>query len=208
MALHLPPKAPSDVREYRWKPKEGDCPSGSTVTVSTGTATVADDLEGEYVLITVTGGAAGVTQILAASATVGEETITETIYIPVLATAKALAITGQDIISDVLDLVVGLDDTPTASETALALKKLSDMLASWAEQGANMGVPLPITTSTVFLCPDGEIEAIKSNLYLRVMPRFQRGWMPTPEETMAARRGLQQIKSARLPEERAPSVYY
>lgn len=209
MALQWHPKAASDVAERIWTPKAGECPASCELTVSTGSATLTTELQGEDVVALVTGGTAGITQIIAASAVLGNgETITETIYLPVLQTGNALAKTGQDITSSVLRPIVGVGNLPDSAETDLALEHLNEMLAAWARQGADMGVPLPVTTSTVFYCPDAEIAAIKANLTLRVRPEFLDGWMPTPLQVNAANRGLQLVKTARLPDERAPDVYY
>lgn len=209
MALQWSPKAAADVVERVWTPKAGESVSSKTVTVSTGTATITSAIQGEDVVVTVTGGTADITQILAASAVLGNgETITETIYLPVLATPNDLAYTGQDIVSDVLELVVGIGGTTDASEQDLGLRKMTDMLASWRSQGADLGVVLPVTSSTVFYISDAFAEGVKANLYLRVMPKFQQGWMPTPDERDAARRGLQLIKSALLPKEREGASYF
>lgn len=206
MALHLPPKAPSDIREYRWTPKEGDCPSGSAVTVSTGTATIADELDGEAVLITVTGGATGVTQVLAASATVGDETITETIYIPILATNQQVVYTGQDFATFALRKIVGNGETPDAAETLDALERLTDWLAAMSGQGADLGVPLPVTTATQFYISDSFAQAVKFNLRLLCHEHY--GEALSGFDAEMARRGVQLVKSALLPNERRAAEYY
>lgn len=206
MAVHFPPKAPSDVREYRWTPKPGDCPSDSTVTVSTGTATITDELDGEDVLITVTGGSAGVVQILAASATVGDETITETIYIPVLATGQRTVYTGQDIAGFALRKIVGNGATAEATEQADCLERLTDMLAAWSNQGANLGADLPVVGATSFYIADAYAQAVKYNLRLLTHEHYEQPL--TAFDAEMARRGLQLIKSDLLPRDRAPAVYY
>lgn len=208
MALQWSPKAASDVAERVWTPKAGEAVTSKTITVSTGTATVTSTIWGDQVVVLVTGGTAGVTQVIAASAVVDDETITETIYIPVIATTNALARTGQDIAADVMELVIGIGQTPEAGEAEFALRKLTEMLASWAVQGADMGIPLPVTTATVFYCPDAEIMAIKANLFNEIMPWFRTGWEPTPMQAKKARTGLSQIKTVRLPEERTPASDY
>lgn len=209
MSLSWEPKAASDVAERIWTPKAGESVTSKTVTVSTGTATVTSTVWGDQVVVLVTGGTAGATQVIAASAVLGNgETITETIYIAVIPTTNALALTGQDIAADVLELVIGIGQTPEASEAEFALRKLTEMLASWSVQGADMGIPLPVTTSTVFYCPDAEINAIKVNLFNKIMPWFKAGWEPTPGQAKQASTGLSQIKTARLPGERSPVSDY
>lgn len=207
MALQWPPKAPTDIVERTWTPKQGESVSSRTITVSTGTATITSQIQGEDIVVTVTGGAADVTQILAASAVVGNgETITETIYIPVLATANDFAYTGQDICDFALRKVVGNGETAEADELEDALERLSDMLAAWKGQGADLGVVLPVTNATVFYIRDDFAQGVKFNL--RALTHEHYGEPLSGFDESQARRGLQLIKSALLSKEREGASYY
>jgi len=207
MALHWLPKAPSDVREYTWIPKAGESVSSKTLTVATGSATITSAIEGEGVVVTVTGGASDVTQVIAASAVLGNgETITETIYLPVRTTPNDQAYTGQDFASFALRKVIGNGNDPTGAELDDALERLSHMLAAWAGQGANLGVVLPVLGPTVFYVSDAFASAIKSNLILELAGLYDAE--PSPRDIVNAQRGLQQIKSALLSKEREGVAYY
>jgi hypothetical protein len=207
MAQHWTAKAPSDVVERTWTPKEGEGVSSRTLTVSTGTATLSSEIQGEDILVTVTGGASDVTQIIAASAVLGNgETITETIYIPVIATANDFAYTGQDICDFALRKITGNGVTADASELDDALERLSDMLAAWKGQGADLGVVLPVVNATVFYISDEFASAIKHNLILELADLYE--YAPSARVIDNARRGLQQVKTAKLSKEREGASYY
>lgn len=207
MSVHWERKAPSDIVERVWTPKEGEAVSSRTLAVSVGSATLTSEIQGDSLVVTVTGGVNGVTQVVAASAVLGNgETITATIYIPVTVSANALAQTGQDIARFALRKITGNDSDPEATEVDDALERLTDMLAAWSGQGADLGIPLPITTATVFYCSDAHISAIKNNLVLQVADLYD--FEPSAIVAMNAQRGLQQIKTALLSKERGTEVYY
>lgn len=209
MALHWSAKAPGDVVERVWTPKEREEVSSRTITVSTGNATITSRIDGDEVIVTVTGGTANVTQVLAASAVLNGsgETITETIYIPVIATANDFAYTGQDFINYALRKVFGAGRVPAARNADDALERLSDMLAAWKGQGADLGVVLPVATDTTFYVSDAFALAIKNNLIIECADLYP-GYEPSPRVVSNAMRGLQQIKSALLSDDRAPVCYF
>lgn len=207
MAIHWQAKAPSDVVERTWTPKAGESVSSATLSVDTGTATIEYERRGENVVVTVTGGAADATQILTASAVLGNgETITETIYLPVLPSANEFTYTARDIVGFVLRKVTGNGSDPDATELSDALERLSDMLAAWKGQGADLGVVLPVTANTVLYISDAFASAVKHNLILEVADLY--GYEPGPRVVMNARAGLQQIKTAKLPKEREGASFY
>lgn len=203
MGLYWAAKAPGDVREYTWALPGA---SSAAFTVSTGTATVSHELTCDGVLLTVTGGSAGVTQIIAATATVGDETITQTIYIPVVTTLSKLGYTARDICADTLEMIAGIGEDADAAEHALALRKLNDMLGAWAEEGADLGMDLPLVATDTLVVNDAFAQAIKANLYLYVVPKF--GEQVSPLDVRAATAGLQRIKQNLMPARRSGSEYY
>lgn len=206
MSVHLAPKAPSDIADRDWTPKEGEGVASASFSVSTGTATVEHEVQGEIVVLTITGGAAGVTQVIAATAVLSNgETITETIYIPVLASANALAQTGQDIATFALRKVFGRRQ-PTSTAQDDALERLTDMLAAWTSQGADLGIPLPVTNTTDFYCADAHISAIKNNLIIALVDLYE--FTPSPFVAQMARSGLALIKTDMLARDRGKDVYF
>lgn len=206
MAFFWASKAPSDVVERVWTPKAGEPVASKTLTVSTGTATLASEIQGEDVIVTVTGGASAVTQIITASAVLENgETITETIYIPVIVTTSAAA-TVEDIISFALRKVFGLGQTPPDDAAQDAIERLADMLRVWRTSGADIGAPDALDTATVIYCPNDYLSAVKHNLILEIADNY--GLEVGLQTVTNANRGLQHIKQKNLPDDRGKSVYY
>lgn len=211
MAITWTAKAPGDVREYTWTPKAGESVASKTLTVSTGTATIASEIEDDNIVVTVTGGAADVVQVITASAVLNNgETITETIYLPVMAATVRLSQTGRDICSFAMRKLLGLNASADGVELTDAMLRLNGMLAAWATEGADIGVPLPLEASDTLYVEDAFIEAIRANLILRLAPLYEEtpGSLATPFVVEEARRGLQRIKSALLSKDVRPSVFY
>lgn len=207
MSLHWPAKAPGDTREYRWA--LGDAVASVSVTV-TGTATATAKPDGQDALITVAGGALGVVQVLALAATLSSgEIVTQTAYVPILATAQSFAYTGRSIAEFALRKVVGIGETPDADQMADALERLSDMLAAWKGQGADIGVALPVGASDTLPISDAFASAVKYNLLLACIGLYGANeYQPSPFEVEAARRGLQQVKMTLLTGDRTLAAYF
>lgn len=90
MALTLTAKAPNAVLQYEWKPKPGTALETVSVTVTSGTVTVDAGAQGDTAVFTVSGGSDGVVQVLAVTAQAGEETFSDTVYLPIEATTHRL----------------------------------------------------------------------------------------------------------------------
>lgn len=211
MAIYLKPKAPASVARYEWAVplRTDDSLSSFVATVTTGTAVVDSyETEGDKAVLTVSGGAVGVVQVLALTAVTNDgETVSETAYLPILTSANALGNTGSDIASYILRKVAGIGDVATGDELNDCLERLSGMLASWKLQGADLGIALPVTSSTEFLCEDGFIQAIRANGILAIADLYE-NYNPSPVVVEQARRGLQQIKASLLSTDERPAVYY
>lgn len=210
MAVNWSAKAPGSVFRYTWVPDlaDGDSISAATLTVSAGDAVIDSyEEDGEGVTAYLSGGTAGTTTVIAGSVVTSDgETLTETIYLPILTSALTLGYTGQDIAEFALRKVAGNGVTPDASETADALERLSDMLASWAGRGADLGVALPVTSSTTLYISDAHASAVKNNLILQLADLYD--YQPSPVVIENARRGLQQVKTSLLPSDREGAEFY
>lgn len=208
MAQAWAPKAPTEVVQRRWTvPVDSDDGLQSITPAISGGAITASSIEGNDAVLTISGGAADVTAIITLTATTSRgRTLVETIYLPILTKPNDFAYTGQDIASFALRKVVGVGNTPDAAETDDALERLSDMLARWKGQGAELGVVLPVLTSTVLYVSDEFASAIKANLILELTGLYE--FEPGPRDVDNARRGLQQIKSKLLSKDTRASVYY
>jgi len=102
--------------------------------------------------------------------------------------------------------IVGIGETAEDNEKADALEWLNGMIAFWRDQGADIGVSLPIILTDTLYVPDAYILAVKNNL--RVLVAEQYGRQVAPTTANMAARGLQQIKQATLPDDRGGSEYY
>jgi len=207
MALNWTAKAPDDVYRYTWTPAlaEGDSVSSYSVDVD-GATIVADSLEDNAVVLFVSGGTAGSTATFTLEAVSADgETLTETIYLPIVASV-ATGPTARDVCNFALRKVVGLGEEPDADQEDDALERLNDMLRAWKATGADTGATFPLEAGTVLAVRDEFLSAIKHNMVLQVADIY--GAEVSPLTVEAARRGLQLVKVANLPEDRAGAEYY
>lgn len=209
MAITLAKKAPEWVLRYSWSPPimSHDNVASATLQVTSGTVVLDGyGLDGDEVFFFASGGADGETAIITATATTSEgETLSETLYLPVRATAQALGQTVLDVIKYALRPIIGLRADPKPAEQADARENLDLMLSSWAESGADLGVRLPTQEADVLYLPDGYLSAIKSGLRVRLCELY--GQPVSPTDMLAARRGEILVKFKNLPDERA-GVYF
>jgi hypothetical protein len=209
MAQTWAPKAPTEIVERRWTVPVDDDDGLSTFARSASGVTIDSySVQGDDAVLTLSAGVADVSATVTLTATTSRgRVLVETFYLPILATANDFAYTGQDICDFALRKVIGNGQSAEASELDDALERLSDMLARWKGQGANLGVVLPVVSSTVLYVSDAFASAIKNNLILEIVDLYpQYELSPRVEEN--ARRGLQQIKSTLLSKKREALVYY
>lgn len=204
MALTWAAKAPGDVYRYTWTPPLADGDGLASYTASASGATIdSDEISGDSVVFYVSGGTAATTATFTLSAVSNQgETLTETIYLPIVASTAGT--TARDICEFALRKVYGKDETPEASAMTDAIERLDDMLRGWAVTGADVGATFPLAESTTIYCPPQFVSAIKANLLIQVADLYD---VPiTPVQVENARRGLQLVKASRLPT--AEPVYY
>ena len=208
MALTLSAKAPGDVIRYSWVPALADGDSIASYTlVETGCTIDSDESLGAEIVFFVSAGVAGtIGTITAEAVTTDGEELNETIYLPIVASTLAFDDTAQDICSFALRKVKGVRGTATATESADALERLNNMLASWKRQGADVGAMLPLALTSRLYCDDAFLDAIKANLVLKLADLY--GFQPAPTTVMEARTGLALIKNANLPADRGSADYY
>lgn len=197
MADFLASKAPTEIVQRRWSvPVDRDDGAQSAAVTGTGVTVVSDSLEGDDLVLTLSGGLAASTGSIAVTVTTSRgRLLAETLYIPVVETGSSAA-TALDIITFALRKVFGLDETPDASAASHALECLSDMLRVWRASGADVGATFPIETTTVLHMPESYLSAVKNNLIVEASELFDREVTPTVARNAA--RGLQHIKQANL----------
>lgn len=209
MAYYLAPKRSTAVTVYKWPVPlaDGDSLSGGTVTFTSGAASVSGvEVDGTSLSFTITGGTNGAASVFAASATTSlGATITETLYVPCNNISNA-GTTGSAVAAYVLRKVAGIGETADTAETTDVLERITDMLAMWRAEGFDLGVPLPVGTSTVFICDDAYVAAIKANAILAAADLYE--YQVSPVVVEQARRGLQLIKSTLLDRREAVAGYY
>lgn len=207
MAYNLEPKAAAEVITYRWTVPVADGDNPATVATSASGLTVdSATLEGSELVLTVSAGTAGSTgRVVATFTTDKGDTLEETFYVPVIATA-ATGMTVRDAIAFALRKVFGLGEETPADAAEDALERLSDMLQLWREVGADVGAAFPLEVSSTIYCKPSCQGAIKANLAVEVADLY--GREITPALAVAAVRGLQHVKSDRLPDVRTGAEYY
>lgn len=199
MPIQWKAKAASEVIRRDWVIPVTDGDSATGFTVSASGATIdASERNGETVTLTLSAGTDGGTAIVTLTATTAQgDTLNETAYLPIRATPNAFSYTVAQLLAFALRPIVGLGNAATAAEQDDAREQLDDMLASWAEQGADLQVKLPTAESDILYVPDYAISAMKSALRVRICEAY--GKPIAMEDYRSAQRGVQQIKAALLP---------
>lgn len=211
MADYLAPKTASEVVKRVWSiPVDGDdgatsvSLSATGITVDNGSGNGA--LEGNDLILTLSGGTAAATANIVATITTDESrTLIETLYIPIIDSAAQVADTARSYIGFALRKVAGIGEVVTAEELTDALEQLEAMLAEWRAGGAEIGATSPLTADTVIYCPDWAVNAIRYNLRVNCAGLYD--LQLTPMDVERARRGLQLIKHTNLPNKREVEFY-
>ena len=207
MAQHIPAKAASEVVTYRWTvPLAADDTTAIVAHSAVGVTVDSAVIEGGEVVLVLSAGTAGATGSIALTVTtVLGNTLTETLYVPIVADA-ATGMTARDVCEFALRKVYGKDETPEASALEDALERLNDMLRGWAATGADVGATFPLLAGTVIYCKPEYQSAIKHNLIVQLADLYD---LPiTPGIANNAVRGLQLVKADNLPAVRTGAEYY
>jgi hypothetical protein len=207
MAIYWSAKTPTQVIRYNWLPDlaAGDTLLSAAIT-PTGATVDLSSFEQESVSVLVSGGTAGETAIFAVSATTAEgETLTETIYLPIIASAAQIAQTAREYVNFALRRVVGLGETPSADELSDALERLNALVAEMRGVGADIGAPFPIAAETVIYCPDYAVSALRYGLLVDCLGAY--GEQPTALDVMKARQGMALVRNMNVPEDRKAEYF-
>lgn len=208
MAVHFSAKPAGATQVYTWIPDlaDGDSISSYTLTPTTITVISSED-QGDSIEMFLSGGSAGNVYPIAAEVETDDgESLRETLYLPVFGPGNAFSDTAEDVVNFALKPITGLNDAPETVELNDGLEWLNGMLASWRETGADVGIALPLVAASVMYCSDAHLLAIKNNL--RVFLAEQYGRQVAPATLTMAVKGLQQIKWANLPNDRAQGDYF
>lgn len=207
MATTLAAKAPTEVVERRWPAPVDSDDSAESVAVSATGVTATATLEGDEVVLAVSGGTAAETGMITVTVTTSQgRTLIETIYVPVIASPAQIADTARTYAEFALRKIVGIGNDPEASELADALQRLEGIICEWRAGGADIGATMPLEAATVVYCPDWAVNALRYNLLVACAPIY--GEEPTSIDYSAARRGLQLVKHKCLPDTRELADYY
>lgn len=208
MPIQWKAKAPGEIVEREWvvPVPEGDSVASYTASVS-GATKDSDERNGETITLTLSAGTDGATATATLTATTTNGLVlNETAYLPIRAKPNAFGYTVSDILTFALRPIVGLSATATAAELEDARENFDDMVAFWAGQGADLAIKLPSVTSDVLYVPDAAIVALKAGLRVKLAGLY--GRPVDVEDFRAAQRGLQQVKTALLPDERMGVDYF
>lgn len=208
MAVTLSAKAVGAIQMYSWKPDlaTGDNILSFVLNPTTVEIEASKEDRGAIELF-VSGGISGNVHPIAATVNTSfGETLEETLYVPVYGPGNAFSDTAEDVIDFALRPVVGIGETATSDEKNDALEWLNNMLASWRDQGADVGATLPLSLNDVLYVSDAFLLAVKNNL--RVLVAEQYGRQVAPVTATLAMRGLQQIKQSQIPEDYVRVRYF
>lgn len=203
MSYFLAPKAPNDIAKRVFP-----CLAQTASCTASGVTLVSYQVVNDGVELTLSGGTAGATATLAISyADAAGATLTETIYLPIIASTIALGQTVRDVCIFAARKVTGITDEPDAEMLVDLIERLEGIVASWKTQGAELGIALPLSANTPLSIPDYAVRGLRNALIVELAdlhPQFQL----TQNVVAAMMRGLQQVKVANLPDERERADYF
>lgn len=198
MPIQWKAKAAAEVIRRDWVVPVAEDDNAASFTASASGVTIdASEINGDTVTLTLSAGANGATGVVALTAvTTRGDTLNETAYLPIRPKPNAFTTSVGEVIAYALRPIVGMGSVATADEAADARENLDDILASWAQQGADLAVKLPTDNDDTLYVPDYAIGAMKAALRVRLCGLYAK---PVDvEDFKAAQRGLQQIKMALL----------
>ncbi len=100
---------------------------------------------------------------------------------------------SQVIADALLELnVIRAGQTPNASQQAIMIRKLNEMMAQWEIEGRHLGYKPVGTVTEVLTVPDGAIVGIRANLAVHAASSF--GASVSAELAVAADTGLETIR--------------
>lgn len=205
MADYLAAIGPNETAERRWASPVEASDGAARVSIVASGITATAKLDGDDVVLTLSGGTAGQTAYIDVTVTSNDGFIlADRLYVPILATTAG--VTAQDIVNFAMRKIVGNGETPDGAQASDALERLADMLEEWRVTGADVGAARPLSLSTTIYAPHSHISAIKNNLIVRLADIYNTE--VTPGVAVAAVRGLQLVKTANLPDDRAGTEYF
>lgn len=208
MSQHWQAKAPTEVVERRWSvPVDSDDGLASFARSASGVTIDSYSVEGDDAVLILSAGTDGATATVTLTATTSRgRTLVETFYLPVFATPNEFTYTARNVCEFALRKVAGNGVSPDATELTDALERLSDMLAAWKGQGADIGVKLPCVAGDTLYISDEFASAVKNNLILEIADLYD--YTPSARVVMNAQRGLQLVKSKLLSTKRSSAAAY
>lgn len=196
MPIQWKAKAAAEVVKRDWVIPVAKYDNATSFTASASGATITEsEINGEIVTLTLSAGTNEATAVITLTATTARgETLNETAYLPIRAKPNAFTTSVGEVISFALRPIVGLGNAATADEQEDARECLDDILAGWAEAGADLQVKLPTAPDDTLYVPDYAIGAMKAALRVRIANLY--GKPVDMEDYRASMRGMQQIKQA------------
>ena len=207
MAAFLASKVAAEIvqRAYRVPVDADDNPASVSHTAS-GVTVISTEIEGDEVLLNLSGGTSGQTASIVLTVTTDKgRSLVETLYLPIIASAAQIAQTAREYVDFALRRVIGMGETASADELSDALDRLNALVAEMRGFGADIGAAFPIAAETVIYCPDYAVSALRSNLLIDCMGAY--GEQPTAMDVMNARRGMALVRNMTVPDDRKAEYY-
>jgi hypothetical protein len=205
MADYLAAKGPTETVERLWTPATDDT-IATIATTASGVTVASAAKDGDAIKFVLSGGTAGQTGVVTVTVTteVGE-TLVDTLYVPVIASAAQVADTAREYVHFALRPVTGAGEVSDDSELDDALEILNALVAEMRAGGADIASPYPLVASSVIYCPDWAVSALRHNLRVQLLPTY--GQEPSAMDYERARRGMQLVKHKNLPEVRESEYF-
>lgn len=179
MALNWTSKPAGATYRLTWTVPviDGDSVSSAVLAVSDGDAAIDSyTVDGNDVIAVVSGGTAGTLTTIDASAVTGDgETLTETIYLPIVA-SDAQTVTARDVCDYALRKIVGVGNDADAAELDDAMESLRGLLARFS-----IG-PVPAAASSEMGLPDDYIQPLKAMLRKVVSDTYEKPLTQTEQQ--------------------------
>ena len=173
-------KSPDEIVERRWSVPLDRYDAISTVA-ATGSGVTVDDASFDLgdALITLSGGSVGDASVAVTVTSVAGLTLKETFLIAIRDSGVRYTNTVNDVCAFALRKVVGIGETASPDEQAMAVEMLNDMLAQWRIEGLDVGVTSALESGDTVPCPEEYLSAIKYNLTVLLAEEFDRPLTPT-----------------------------
>lgn len=174
MAQAWPAKVAAEVVERRWTPiLDNDDAIAAVSAAGSGVTVDSYTHEDGDAVITLSAGTAGTEGVVTVTVTTAAGlTLIDAFYIPIRIATVLRTVTVADACTFALRKIAGDGETPDATQMAMAIEMLTEMLGTWRLGGVDLGVTGTLVSSDTLDIPDEHISAIKYCLRVAVYNHY------------------------------------